>query len=116
MYGSGLRLSECTSLRIKDIDFDRREIMVCGGKGDKDRRVPMPQLASRALTIQVDRVRKQFSRDLRNGILGSALPGALERKQPSSDRDERCSTCSQHPAHTQSAKPASAGAIICMIL
>ena len=40
MYGSGLRLTECTSLRIKDIDFERREIMVCGGKGDKDRRVP----------------------------------------------------------------------------
>jgi len=48
MYGSGLRLSECTNLRIKDIDFDRREIMVRGGKGDKDRRVPLPQLATRA--------------------------------------------------------------------
>lgn len=89
MYGSGMRLSECTSVRIKDIDFDRREIMVCGGKGDKDRRVPLPQLAVRALKVQVDRVRKQFAQDLRNGISGSALPGALERKHPHSDRDER---------------------------
>jgi integrase len=51
--------------------------------------VPLPQLASRALRVQVDRVRKQFYKDLRNGISGSALPGALERKHPNADRDER---------------------------
>src|SRR5687768_1559323 len=41
MYGSGLRVSECLSLRIKDFDFDRGEILVRSGKGDKDRRVPL---------------------------------------------------------------------------
>ncbi|MFL5467967.1 MAG: phage integrase N-terminal SAM-like domain-containing protein, partial [Gemmatimonadaceae bacterium] len=55
MYGSGLRLSECTSLRVKDIDFHRNEIMVRGGKGDKDRRVPLPHLATRALKFQMER-------------------------------------------------------------
>jgi integrase len=55
MYGSGLRLSECTSLRVKDIDFDRGEIVVRGGKGDRDRRVPLPQLATPALKLQIDR-------------------------------------------------------------
>jgi integron integrase len=89
MYGSGLRLTECTSLRIKDIDFERGEIMVCGGKGDKDRRVPLPQLALRALKVQIERVRKQFELDLRNGVSGSALPGAFARKSSHADRDER---------------------------
>ena len=43
MYGGGLRLSECVSLRIKDVDIDRREITVRSGKGGKDRRTPLPQ-------------------------------------------------------------------------
>lgn len=89
MYGGGLRLTECTSLRIKDIDFERGEIMICGGKGDKDRRVPLPQLAFRALRVQTERVRVQFALDLRNGVSGSALPGALERKTPHAGSDER---------------------------
>ncbi|MDQ6689118.1 MAG: tyrosine-type recombinase/integrase [Gemmatimonadota bacterium] len=89
MYGSGLRLAECTSLRVKDIDFDRGEIMVRGGKGDKDRRVPLPRLAIPALRIQIERVRAQFERDLRSGITGSALPGAMDRKTSTAERDWR---------------------------
>jgi integron integrase len=89
MYGSGLRLAECTGLRVKDVDFDRREIMVRSGKGDKDRRVPLPSLASPALRVQIERVRVQFEVDLRAGIAGSALPGALDQKIPSSERDWR---------------------------
>lgn len=87
MYGSGLRLSECTQLRVKDIDFDRGEIMVRVGKGDKDRRVPLPKLASPALRVQMERGRKQFERDLRSGVMGAALPGALEQKLRNADRD-----------------------------
>ena len=87
MYGSGLRLSECIQLRVKDIDFDRSEIMVRVGKGNKDRRVPLPRLASTALRVQIERVQKQFERDLRSGVMGAPLPGALERKMPSADRD-----------------------------
>jgi integron integrase len=87
MYGSGLRLSECTQLRVKDVDFDRGEIMVRVGKGDKDRRVPLPKLASPALRVQLERVRQQFERDLRSGIMGAALPDALARKLSNADRD-----------------------------
>jgi integron integrase len=87
MYGSGLRLSECTQLRVKDVDFDRGEIMVRVGKGDKDRRVPLPKLASPALRVQLERVRQQFERDLRSGIMGAALPGALIGKLSNADRD-----------------------------
>ena len=43
MYGSGLRLGEAIGLRVKDIDFDRREIVVRGGKGDNDRRTPLAE-------------------------------------------------------------------------
>ena len=89
MYGGGLRLSECTSLRVKDIDFERGEIMVRAGKGDKDRRVPLPQLATPALRVQMERVRKRFERDLRSGVMGSPLPGALDRKSWSAERDWR---------------------------
>lgn len=89
MYGAGLRLAECTSLRVKDIDFDRGEIMVRVGKGDKDRRVPLPRLAIPALRVQIERVRAQFEKDLRSGIVGSALPGAMERKISTAARDWR---------------------------
>lgn len=89
MYGSGLRLAECTALRVKDIDFERGEIMVRAGKGDKDRRVPLPRLTGPALKVQMERVRKQFERDLRVGVVGSALPGALGHKIPQAERDWR---------------------------
>jgi integron integrase len=87
MYGSGLRLSECTQLRVKDVDFERGEIMVRVGKGDKDRRVPLSKLATPALRVQMERVRKRFERDLRSGVRGAALPEALGRKLPNADRD-----------------------------
>jgi len=89
MYGAGLRLGECTSLRVKDVDFDRGEIMVRVGKGDKDRRVPLPRLAIPALRVQIERVRTQFDKDLRSGIVGSALPGAMEKKMSTAARDWR---------------------------
>jgi integron integrase len=89
MYGSGLRLSEATALRVKDIDFDRVEIMVRAGKGDKDRRVPLPKLALPALRVQIERTQKRFELDLRAGIIGSPLPGALDRKTANAERDWR---------------------------
>ena len=87
MYGSGLRVSECLSLRVKDVDFDRREILVRAGKGDKDRRVPLPATAIPALRVHLERVRQQFFRDPARGISGAALPGALGRKLPNADRE-----------------------------
>jgi integron integrase len=89
MYGSGLRVMECASLRVKDVDFDRGEILVRAGKGDKDRRVPLPRLAVPALRAQIERVRVQFQRDLRAGVTGASLPGALNRKLANAERDWR---------------------------
>jgi integron integrase len=87
LYGSGLRISECLSLRVKGIDFDRREILVRSGKGDKDRRVPLPTTAVPALRVHLERVEEQFRRDLGRGILGAALPRALSRKFPGAERE-----------------------------
>ena len=89
MYGAGLRVSECVSLRVKDVDFDRGEITVRAGKGDKDRRVPLPKLAVPALRIHLERRRSGFHADLRRGISGSKLPDAFARKVPSAERDWR---------------------------
>ncbi len=87
MYGSGLRVSECLAMRVKDIDIDRREILVRSAKGDKDRRVPLPATVLPALKVHLERVRRQFQRDLSCGVLGAALPGALIRKLPKADRE-----------------------------
>lgn len=59
--------------------------MVRGGKGSKDRRVPLPMVVLPDLRQHLRRVRKQFHRDLRAGLRGAALPGALGRKFPNAD-------------------------------
>jgi integron integrase len=87
MYGSGLRLGECLSLRAKVVDLERREILVRSGKGDKDRRVPLPDVASRALHVQLTRAERSFQLDLRDGVKGASLPGALARKLPNAERE-----------------------------
>lgn len=87
MYGSGLRVHEAVSLRIKDVDFTRSEITVRAGKGNKDRRVPLPQSVVGALRKQLQRVEKQFALDLRAGLRGAALPGALSTKYRNADRE-----------------------------
>lgn len=87
MYGGGLRLSECISLRAKDVDFDRGEITVRGGKGGKDRRVPLPRTAVPALRDHLKMMRRRFHQDVARGMRGAALPGALGRKYPNADRE-----------------------------
>jgi integron integrase len=87
MYGSGLRVLETVSLRVKDVDFTRSEITVRGGKGDKDRRVPLPLSVAGSLRAQLQKVEKQFALDLRAGLRGAALPGALSIKYPKADRE-----------------------------
>lgn len=87
MYGSGLRVSECVALRVKDLDFERAEITVRSGKGNKDRRVPLPRVATKALLAHLERVRSQFQRDLARRLSGAALPDALDRKFPNASRE-----------------------------
>jgi len=80
LYGSGLRLLECLSLRVKDVDFQRGEIRVRGGKGGVDRVVPLPLRVQGLLTEHLARWRARHARDVQRGSGRVALPGAFERK------------------------------------
>ena len=79
-YGSGLRLTELIRLRVKDVDLDRSLITVRGGKGDKDRSVPLAEKSIPALRDHVRRLREVFESDRKADLPGVFLPDALERK------------------------------------
>ncbi|MEX2182353.1 MAG: integron integrase [Gemmatimonadaceae bacterium] len=83
LYGGGLRLTECLTLRVKDIDLERLEIRVRRGKGGKDRVTILPALARAALGAQLQRVRLLHERDCGSGGGRVELPTALDRKAPS---------------------------------
>jgi integron integrase len=89
MYGAGLRIAECVSLRVKDIDFDRSEIVVRGGKGDKDRRTPLPKVCRRELARQLALAQAVHARDETDGVRVTGLSAALLRKYPNADREPR---------------------------
>jgi len=82
MYGGGLRLQECLSLRVKDVDFERRVLVVRDGKGRKDRETVLPHRLGTPLRRQIARVRAQHEKDLADGRGAVPLPDALERKFP----------------------------------
>ena len=87
LYGSGLRLLEALTLRVKDVDLARREIRVRRGKGDKDRVTPLPEACARPLLQQLREVRALHERDLAEGFGAVALPDALARKYPGASRE-----------------------------
>jgi integron integrase len=82
MYGAGLRLDETLSLRIKDVDFGRRTLVVRDGKGQKDRETVLPQGLISPLRDQVGKVESWHAVALREGRGAVALPHALDRKSP----------------------------------
>ncbi len=82
IYGAGLRLNECLSLRIKDIDFENNIVTVRGGKGDKDRKTILPKYLSDKLENHITAINKIFMLDRYNKVAGVELPGALEKKYP----------------------------------
>jgi len=87
LYGTGLRLMECLRLRVKDIDFDRNQITVREGKGNKDRLTMLPAAVKEPLARHLEDVREQHKRDLTNGFGRVYLPDALERKYPNANRE-----------------------------
>ena len=80
LYGSGLRLMECLALRVKDIDLAANQIMVRGGKGDKDRVTMLPAALRPALNAHFEERRRLHERDLAADRGSVDLPGALDRK------------------------------------
>lgn len=82
MYGAGLRLNECVSLRVQDVDFGVNQITVCSGKGSKDRVTMLPQAARQPLIEHLRRVKSIHDKDLAEGYGRVSLPHALARKYP----------------------------------
>jgi integron integrase len=83
MYGSGLRLMETATLRVKDVDLERREIVVRGAKGGKDRRTCLSLAVAELLPRHLEKVKRLHDGDLAVGGGRVPLPGALDRKYPS---------------------------------
>ncbi len=82
LYGTGMRLLEGLRLRVKDIDFDRRALVVREGKGRKDRVVMMPAALEQGLRDQLLRSRALWEQDRADGLAGVYMPHALDRKYP----------------------------------
>jgi integron integrase len=82
LYGTGMRLTECLSVRVKDIDFHYRQIKVVNGKGGKDRMTPFPNRLVEPLRLQLERVKALCERDRAAGQPGAEMPNAQLRKHP----------------------------------
>jgi len=87
MYGSGLRATECLSLRLKDLDFEMHEIIVRFGKGRKDRRTLLPGSLIDELKAQVQKVERIHARDIADGYGSVHMPTALARKYPNAAKE-----------------------------
>lgn len=87
IYGCGLRVQECMSLRVKDLDFEQGSLTVRSGKGDKDRLTVLPGSLKNDMQEQLMRARELFERDRKLGAPGVFLPDALERKYPNAGKE-----------------------------
>jgi integron integrase len=87
LYGTGMRLSECLSLRVQDIDFERSEILIRNGKGAKDRHTMLPSSLKDPLREHLLRIKAIHKEDLKQGWGAVPLPGALDRKYPAAEKD-----------------------------
>lgn len=87
LYGSGLRLSECLRLRVKDLDYGQQQIVVRDAKGMQDRVTMLPQSLIAPLREHLQRVKRVHQGDLKKGHGSVYLPFALERKYPNASRE-----------------------------
>ena len=105
LYGSGMRLIECLRLRVKDVEWDLNQIVVRGGKGDKDRRTMLPRSCRNPLEEHLAAVRELHRSDLAAGLGSVYLPGAFGVKNPSAATAWEWQYV--FPAHRVSADPRS---------
>ena len=82
LYGAGLRLTECTNLRVKDVDFSANQILVRAGKGFKDRVTMLPETVKEELRGWVNRLKTFHQKELERGTGNATLPYAMARKFP----------------------------------
>jgi integron integrase len=87
LYGTGMRLMECCRLRVKDIDFRQREILIRDGKGGKDRVTMLPETLIKPLQEYLVKRRRLFEDDLSKGMTEVFLPDALALKYPNAAQE-----------------------------
>lgn len=87
LYGAGLRLMECARLRVKDVEFSRREIIVRGSKGDKDRITMLPAALIAPLQLHLEKVKVLHTQDLAEEFGDVALPFTLAQKYPNAGKE-----------------------------
>ncbi|MBU2445477.1 MAG: integron integrase [Bacteroidetes bacterium] len=87
LYGSGMRLGEVLSLRVKDIDFEMNHIIVRDGKGEQDRITVLPQKLIPLLKDHIRKVKNLHDKDLKDGLGRTKLPYALAKKYVNADKD-----------------------------
>lgn len=87
LYGSGLRLMECMRLRVKDLDFGQRQILVRDAKGGKDRVIILPNSLIKPLRVQLVTAKQLHEQGLVDGYGTVYLPYALERKHPHANKE-----------------------------
>ena len=86
LYGTGMRLLEALRLRVKDVEFARREIVIREGKGNKDRVTVLPENLIGPLQLQLQKAKALHDKDLEAGFGRVHLPHALAVKYPHADR------------------------------
>jgi site-specific recombinase XerD len=87
LYGSGLRVSECLRLRVKDIDLDRKSLTIYDGKGRKDRQTLLGRSVVKSMNAAIEGGIAQQRTDNQSGV-GCSLPEALSRKYPNAYRSD----------------------------
>ena len=87
IYASGIRVTECVRLRVKDLDFDNHSLIVRSGKGDTDRVTLLPKFLHGPLRAHLKIVKETHDADIAKGYGAVFLPEALERKYPAANRE-----------------------------
>jgi integron integrase len=86
MYGTGMRITECLALRVKDVDLEKCQVTVREAKGGRDRITVFPASLSDRMQVQLERSRRLYDADRANDFPGVELPHAYERKNPGAGR------------------------------
>lgn len=87
LYGTGMRLMELIRLRVKDLDLERGQVIVRGGKGNKDRVSVLPERLKEDLQTQLERARILWQQDVQAGTPGVSLPPEVKMKYPNAGRE-----------------------------
>ena len=113
LYGSGMRLTECLSLRVKDVDLARGEIRIRRAKGAKDRVTVLPETLKEPLARHLQRIKAQHVEDLPRGAGRVELPGAFGMKAPSAGPRGPGNGSFRRAGSMPIGRPASAAGITC---